>query len=133
MAPYANMPKRLDVRFSLQGLIREDRQTQSFLTYCPFLDLYSAGRTRVEAKNALTSAVDSYIRICYERGILGRLLRDKGFLAESDSQPKSAKSDDGQFISVEELAGYDDTFDVDVPLHILAMAQKQKELASCPQ
>lgn len=123
MAPYGIMAKQIDVNFSLQGAIREDRQTRSFVSYCPTLDLYSAGRTRIEAKKALTGAVVSYVRLCYERGILGNILRDKGFLAAPSSTVDRAAGE--QFITVQENASeYDDVFDFDVPLHLLAAQQE---------
>lgn len=79
MALSARMATQIDIHFSLQAAIREDRQTTSFVAYCPTLDLYSAGRIRIDAKKALTGVAIMYVRICYERGILGRLLKQKGF------------------------------------------------------
>ena len=127
MALYADMAKQIEVRFSLQGTIREDRQTTSFVSYCPTLDIYSAGRTRVDAKKALSEAVVTYVRLCYERGILGRILKEKGFYATPDVAAVPAK---GQYITVEEhehANEYDDVFDFDVPLHLIAQAQQQRQ------
>lgn len=43
------MPQRLvAITFSLDGYIREDK-TNSFVSYCAALDLYSAGKTRIDA------------------------------------------------------------------------------------
>jgi hypothetical protein len=127
------MPKQIDVSFSLQGAIREDRQTRSFVSYCQTLDMYSAGRTRIDAKKALTSAVLTYVRLCYERGILGQVLKDKGFAA-APSSAVDRPAGSSQFITVEEHASeYDDVFDFDVPLHLIAQSQKQPESSECPQ
>lgn len=125
MALFARMAKKLDVKFSLQGTIREDRQTRSFVSYCPTLDLYSAGRSRIDAKKALTAAVDTYVRICFERGILGKMLMDKGFLAAPSGSVGRTVNE--QYITVGEHASeYDDVFDFDVPLHLIA-AQSQEQ------
>lgn len=124
MATYDHMSKQIDVNFSLQGAIREDRQTRCFVAYCPTLDLYSAGPTRVDAKKALTAAVDTYVRICYQRGILGRLLKDKGFSAA----PVPNRETDDQYIAVKEFASeYDDVFDFDIPLHLIAQGRESSE------
>lgn len=131
MAGYPRMPKKVvDVKFSLQGAIREDRQTRSFVAYCPALDLYSAGKSRPDAKKALTAAVDTYVRLCYDRGILGRLLKDKGFATSEASAHDSVI----QFIAVQEHASeYDDVFDFDVPLHLIAQGQAKAEPEKCLQ
>lgn len=71
--------KVIDVTFKLDGLIREDKDSKSFVSYCPALELYSAGRTRVEAREALTSAISMYLRICYERKVLGKELHERNF------------------------------------------------------
>lgn len=127
------MSSFIDVRFNVQGAIREDRQTKSFVSYCPMLNLYSAGRTRIDAKKALVHAVDSYVRICYERGILGRILKDKGLIASPSVQPTHPDRP-SEFIAVTEYASdYDDIFDVEVPLHLVAEAAKQPEKSGCPQ
>lgn len=124
MARYARMSKQLQVRFSVQGTIREDRQTKSFVSYCPALDLYSAGRTRLDAKKALISAVDTYVRVCFERGILGRLLKQKGFGPTASGEADHAILD-AEFIAVAEHASeYDDIFDLEIPLHLVAQSQQ---------
>ena len=131
MTSSARMATQIDIHFSLQAAIREDRQTTSFVAYCPTLDLYSAGRTRIDAKKALTGAAIMYVRICYERGILGRLLKEKGFAAAPSSSVDRA-TDSSQFITVKEYASqYDDIFDFDIPLHLIAQAQQEQR--ECPQ
>lgn len=133
MSTYARMPKQIEVKFSLQGAIREDRQTQCFVAYCPTLDLYSAGRSRVEARKALSAAVITYVRNCYERGILGRVLKDKGFYASAAPlQADDRAEEKSQFITIEEHASeYDDVFDFDIPLHLVSKAQSENH--ECPQ
>lgn len=126
------MPRLLDVKFCLQGKIREDHDTKSFVSYCPALDLYSAGRTRPEAKAALQSAVDMFIRLSYDRAILGQLLRDKGFdsaLSAGPTLTDGQPAEDANFIAITEsahasdAAAYDDVFSVEVPIHLVANEQ----------
>lgn len=125
------MSRSLQVRFSLQGAIREDKDTASFVSYCPALDLYSAGRTRPEAKRALQSAVDLFVRSCYSRGILGQVLQAKGFEATDPNVPDEHGLVDGEnFIVVRELAhreAFDDVFNVEVPLHLIAAQAKRTD------
>jgi len=131
MAGYAGNPtfpmaKQLNVSFNLDGVIREDKDTNCFVSYCPALDLYSAGRTRPEARAALQSAIDLFVRLGYERNILGRLLHDKGFeplpvgalLPElgADARNTIVITEDARFET------YDDTFKVTVPLNLIAAA-----------
>ena len=123
------MARLLDVKFSLQGAIREDKDTNSFVSYCPALDLYSAGRTRVEAKKALQSAVDMYVRICYQRNILGRLLHEKGFQVAPSATSVGVEDMVTNFIEITEAVHgekYDDVFAVEVPLHLIANQQKAR-------
>lgn len=121
-------PKLVDLKFRLQGLIREDKETGAFVSYCPALDLYSAGKTRPDAKSALRGAVQMYIKICLSRDILYRVLKDNGFEA-TEAAVAGAEMDGAgvNFISVT-VAGqtneYDDMFQVEVPLHLIAQQQQ---------
>ena len=132
-----NMAKSIDVRFSLQGQIREDKQTESFVAYCPALDLYSAGQTRPDAKRALESAVDMFVQICFSRNILGRVLHEKGFGVVAASEvPATGLAEN--FITITETETthgeqYDDTFPIEVPLHLLAGMTNKKQAEGCLQ
>jgi len=119
------MAKLMGMNFSLQGHLREDKDTNCFVTYCPALDLYSAGKTRPEAKDALRNTVALFISICYDRGIFDKVLRDQGFgVAEAGVAPPHTGTQ--ECIAIHEAAttgeDYDDVFDVDVPLHLVAAA-----------
>ena len=107
------------------GAIREDEETSCFVSYCPALDIYSAGRTRPEAKKGLQRAADMFIRLCSDRGILERVLNQKGFKVAVRGTPAGARATTG-FITVSENefdSEYDDLFKVDVPLHLIAAAE----------
>ena len=126
------MSKQFNLTFSLEGLIREDKDTSCFVSYCPALDLYSAGKTRPKAKAALQSAIDMFIRICFERQTLGRVLAAKGFAMA----PAHERVTDGQFIAIAATeqpsavtvqgTEYDDRFMVEIPMAMIAQqAQRQ--------
>jgi predicted RNase H-like HicB family nuclease len=130
-----NMAKLIDVRFRLPGQIREDKETNCFVAYCPALDLYSAGPTRPDAKRALQSAVDMFVRICYSRKILGKALDVRGFALDTIGSGIPDTGPDGPFIAITETASgekYDDVFEVEVPLHLVA-GKQLAQAASCLQ
>lgn len=60
--------------------IRKDSETDCFAARCPELDIYSAGRTADDAKDALRDAVLGFMTICAERGILLQELRKRGLV-----------------------------------------------------
>jgi predicted RNase H-like HicB family nuclease len=116
-------------------MIRPDEETGSFVAYCPALDLYSAGKTRIDAKRAIQGAVDMYIRLCYDRGILDRLLHAKGFTSMEPATAGATAQEEANFISVIESkhqAEYDDIFSLSVPMHLVAAA-KRAEDGTCRQ
>ena len=122
------------VTFSLQGQIREDAETKCFVSYSPGLDIYSAGKTRMEAKDALRSAADLFIRICHERGILWHVLQSRGFGQLAQGQYPTPGSD---FVAVKEQPtvtqmDYDDVFTLEIPLNCL-IAARQQENSGCLQ
>lgn len=130
------MSKSIEVMFSLQGFIREDAETSCYVSYCPALDLYSAAKTRHDAKKALQGAIDLYVRLSYQRGILGEVLRAKGFdptqldpMATTTPTPTIEN-----FISVTEsdhASEYDDDFTLQVPMYLVAAAQNAKAGRAC--
>ena len=80
----------------------------------------------MEAKEALRCAANLFIGICYERGILWEVLRNRGFELAQGNQ-----SDLGMnFVSVERQpqktiqADYDDVFPLEVPLDVIAAIQQ---------
>lgn len=129
------MSRLVEVKFSLTGMIRGDKQTDAFVSYCPALDLYSAGRTRPEAKRALQSAVDMYVRICYDRNILGNVLHSRGFEASKEVEATGADHSTDFIEVTESIQGeqYDDVFPIDVPLHLIANQQAQRASVPCLQ
>jgi hypothetical protein len=120
--------KVIDVTFKLDCLVREDKDSKSFVSFCPALDLYSAGRSRVESREALTSAIAMYLRICYERKVLSNVLHGRNFQA-ADPLCVDLPTAPGFIAIKESMAEYDDEFRIEVPMHLLAQQQQQKTLA----
>ena len=125
------MPISTDViTFRLQGQIREDQETKCFVSYSPGLDIYSAGTTRMNAKNALQCAADLFIRICLERGILWKVLQNLGFGLIKQGQPPDPGA---EFVTVEEQPvvsqmDYDDVFSWEVPLNLIAARHEENTI-----
>lgn len=122
------MPHMVGLTFRLTGWLREDVDTKAFVAYCPPLDLYTAGRTRDEGRQALRSGAEMFIRLCYDRGILERVLRARGFAtARPEGDPSPAA---GDFITYfESSAGFEESFGFDVPLPLVS----NLDAAPCPQ
>ena len=121
--------RHIEMSFRMRCAIREDADSKTFVAFCPALDVYSSGRTRPEAREALTGALKLYIRVCYDRQILGTVLHKRGFSADEQiavpGMPKLAPASDGEYIAVTEtvLEGrhFDDEFDIDVPMLLWQM------------
>jgi|SRR5579863_7777249 len=65
------------VEFKMPARIR--KKGRWFVSWCPPLDVYSQGRTAVEAEQNLIDALTSFLVSCYERGTLEAVLRQAGF------------------------------------------------------
>lgn len=58
-----------------------------FISRCPLLDVYSQGRTKKKAIDNLKEALKLFIESCYERGTLGKVLRQSGFQTSNIESP----------------------------------------------
>ena len=116
------------MEFRLSGAIKKDEEVNVFVSYCQALKIYSQGRTEEEAKQAITSAVTLFLSVCYQRGILDKTLRERGFGEISTSGFMPISESLGEFIAVRE-AKFRDTFEFNVPLSLVA----QRELSNCQQ
>jgi len=69
------------MEFNLPGRIR--KKGKWFISSCSPLDVHSQGKTRQEAERNLVDALASFLISCYERGTLGDVLRESGFVPVS--------------------------------------------------
>ena len=79
---------------TMSGLLRLDfrlpaevkKEGDSFISWCPLLDVFSQGSTRQEALSNLKEAIRLFIESCFERGTLEQILRESGFEKSSDDE-----------------------------------------------
>jgi predicted RNase H-like HicB family nuclease len=80
---------RIAMEFKVPARIR--KKGKWFISSCPLLDVHSQGHTRDEAERNLVDALASFLISCYERGTLGEVLRDAGFIPAAEAQaPETA-------------------------------------------
>ncbi|MFZ1120065.1 MAG: hypothetical protein WAN81_07510 [Candidatus Binataceae bacterium] len=68
---------------SLPGFAKKGKW---FISSCPLLDVHPQGHTRNEAEHNLVDALASFLMSCYERGTLGEVLRDAGFVPVAEER-----------------------------------------------
>jgi hypothetical protein len=72
------MRDNIKVEFALECLGRRDDEAKVCVGYIPALRLYTQATNEENLEKALISAAELFIVTCYERGILGQALRDRG-------------------------------------------------------
>jgi len=109
---------QLTITARVVGALRKDEEAGVFESFCPAPQVYSQGTTEQEAKAALESAVALFLSDCFQRGILDRTLKSRGFsqvLTSGIAQP---------LILPEEFATmrktFPEAFEVEVALHLIA-------------
>jgi predicted RNase H-like HicB family nuclease len=114
----------IGLEFRLSFATRRDDAADVFVGYCPALDVYSQGRSREEAEDAVVDAAQLFIVSCYERDILHTVLRNRGM---TKAKPGSVASEDHQYIKI---ANFDKTFERSIPVNLLNTLMQESEL--CP-
>ena len=71
--------------FALTGIIKYDSVAECFCSYCPQLDIYSAGNTRREAATAIQDAALLFIKHCSQDEILEEALLRRGLSMDEDN------------------------------------------------
>jgi predicted RNase H-like HicB family nuclease len=75
---------RIAMEFKVPARIR--KKGKWFISSCPLLDVHSQGHTRDEAEHNLVDALAAFLISCYERGTLGQVLRDCGFVPVAEAR-----------------------------------------------
>jgi hypothetical protein len=119
----------MKVEFALSCYQRMDEDAGIFVGYIPALRLYSQGRDEEELKKALTSAAEMFIVRCYEREILGQVLRNRGMTRAAG---RNSVISGRQYIHVAPGAppaelNFDKTYTVKIPIELLAAQQLEPE------
>jgi len=109
---------RINFEAMLKVGIKRDSQVDAFVTYVPALKIYSQGTTLIQAKTATEDAIQSYLAVAYENGVLEKCLRAAGF---TKIHPKDIQHDCGEFVSIKEenileQEKYEDIFEI--PAHL---------------
>jgi predicted RNase H-like HicB family nuclease len=71
---------------------RLKKEGASFVSWCPALDVSSAGDSAKEAEKNLVEALRLFIMSCYERGTLDRIFKECGFVPEKANASLDRKS-----------------------------------------
>ena len=110
----------VELTFGLTGYRRLDQETKAFVAYCPSLDIYTSVQTRDEVEPAMRSAVEMFIRVCYDRGILERVLQQRGFSMRRSASQDATPPVSADYISVKEAPGDFEAFPFNVPMPLVS-------------
>ena len=110
----------IKIHMQLTCTVREDKDTNCYVSHCPILNVFSAGNSELEAIEAIRSALKMYARALLKQNRLGEKLQTVGFtlVSDGDALPKAE-----QFIAVEVGRDQLQTVEVDVPLLLTMNAQ----------
>ena len=113
-------PDRIEVLYRLPAAFRVN-ENGVFVACCPPLGIFSQGKTEGEAKRRLHSAATLYIKACHRRGILSRLMQERGgTVVDPGEQSELGKLPTGPFIAVLKPLAKDATpYKLDVALDFL--------------
>ncbi len=74
------MAKRYTVMIEAQLPVDIKREGNHYIASCPLLDVCSQGLTKKKALENLEEALYLFVRSCYERGTLAKVLKESGFV-----------------------------------------------------
>lgn len=118
---------KLEINIKLRAAVRYDTETTGWVSWCPALDLYSQGKTRKRAQDALNEAIGMYVRYCAQKKILDDVLSERGFVpVQRDGETIDVNDDEAleEFIDVrvlpERTQHVPAMFDVTIPLPMVA-------------
>jgi len=116
---------KIKMTISLKGLVRPDDVAEGFVSYCPSLNVYSHGHTEQDAIACIEKTVTLYLETCLQRRILESVLEKAGFVAVPSNAPVPVSELEQDYIIIERLRdkNYDKTFDIEVPINLIAQEQ----------
>ena len=91
------MPK---VEFIVKVPVTVKKKADIYVSCCPVLDLYSQGRTELEARKHITEAIKLFITSCFERGTLDIVMKQCGFKLIRTAGASRPLPKDHKFVSV---------------------------------
>ena len=72
-------PIRITFTARYKAGLKYDKRAKVYVSYAPALEIYSQGKTKARAKQALESAVTLFLSVAYQKGVLGDTLKAAGF------------------------------------------------------
>ncbi len=123
------MPNVVIIRFkaNLKAGIKYDEQAKVHVTYAPALQLYSQGTTPLEAKVALADAVQMFLNVAYDRGILEKVLQLTGFTRSTGKSTPRTEAEEEYIEVIEQEVlqknNFQDIFDVPASLPLMPRSQ----------
>lgn len=118
--------RTMQIKFeaTLKAGIKHDSQANVYVTYAPALKVFSQGESKIQAKTALTDAVQMFLRVAYEKGelerVLHRIYQYAGVVPDGRHIESVRATGDVVEENVLEELNYDDIFDVDTSLQFAA-------------
>lgn len=115
---------RIKFEAKLKAGIKYDEQANVHIAYAPAIELFSQGETELQAKNALTDAIQSFLLVAYRNNLLEKCLNIAGLFAKTCTTGKQI-GDNEEYINVTEEAileehKYQDVFEVPASLDLAA-------------
>lgn len=117
----------IKIHLQLDCTVREDKETESYVSHCPALNVFSAGNTELEALEAIRSALSMYVISLYKQNRLDEKLLTTGFFPVGEI--KHAPPPRGQYVAVEVGREAKQHIEVDVPV-LLQMDHPEGELVT---
>lgn len=112
----------IEIKAYLPAAVRHDSEAKCFVSYCPILKLYSAGQTQAKAMQALVSAIEMFVRICFQRQILDDYLVAQGFVPGASTNGAEDKSAPW-YIELVQFGGKQFPLSVSMPFKASTMAE----------
>lgn len=86
------MRKTLTIEMQVRVPIKFKVYKRYVVASCPALDVCSQGDSVESAKDALGEALTAFLASCFERGVLGDVLKDCGFKAVNKPNKPAKKT-----------------------------------------
>jgi len=86
------------IKFEIRLPAKLEKKGKWYISSCPALDVFSQGKSKKEAMANLEEALSLFVHSCFERGVLGEVLRDGGF--ESAQKMPRVVGNNNKYVTV---------------------------------
>jgi hypothetical protein len=94
---------KIKMETRLMAGIRFDKEAEVYVAYAPALRVYAQGENKKQAKVALRDAVESFLIVAYENGVLEKCLKNVGFAIDASLAHKPSVGEEYIEIGEEEI------------------------------